>query len=97
MVDTTIATNMEACTSWTETAPCSKKILSLSKSSGPDDVKNFLLTSTDCSKGVKLEIFDVASKHATGEFLSYLEIENSSVTVGSDEMCFDLHRLLVDE
>ena len=93
VIDTTDSTKMGDCTTWTETEPCSKEILSTVNPGEKDKIKikHFKLSSKGCSEGVNIALFDITTKKTTGKFLSYLEIENSSVEVGTDKNCFRIH------
>ena len=92
IIDTSISTNMAPCTVWNEDEPCPKEVLSSIESTEINNVitSQFKITTDDCKNGSKIEVFDSKLKKGNGKFLSYLEMENSSVEVGMDENCFHL-------
>ena len=52
-------------------------------------VYTFKLNKDDCSDGeIKIELISRDSGEASGEFLSYLDSTNSSISVGDTEQCF---------
>ena len=96
IIDTTDASLMEECTAWTDTEACDKKILTLVDIGNIGDASvltnMFQVTDADdCSGGgVKIEAVDTTGMSPSGDFLSYLDMVNSTLELGDEEQCFTL-------
>ena len=94
IVDTTDAGNMKECTEWTETQPCTRKLLQqVAESELGDQFHRFSISSDGCTDGVQLAVVD-NDLAMTEEYISYHNIPGYAAETGPSQpenTCFRIH------
>ena len=97
IIDTSDPNAMADCTVWDAQQTCDKKILSIIDN-GPRELNGadifthlFKLHPDDCTNDrVKIEAVERVSMEPTGQFLSFVDIVNSTLHIGDDDQCLSV-------